>query len=107
MKVVRHVLIILNFQLSILNFLFAQEIPIGTWRTHSSFNSIYSVSIGTNKVYGASATGVMIFDLQDNSLSSITKMDGLSSTGITQVAVDQPRQQVLITYSDGNVDILT
>ena len=106
MKVVKSVLIILNLQLSIFKLSFAQEIPIGTWRSHVSFNSIRSVSIGTTNVYAASANGVMIFNLQDNSLSSITKLDGLSSTGITQVAVDQPRQQVLIAYADGNLDIL-
>ncbi|HEU5290183.1 MAG TPA: two-component regulator propeller domain-containing protein [Cyclobacteriaceae bacterium] len=95
---------VVNCHLSTVNV--AQEIPIGTWRIHSSFNAINSVSVGTNNVYASSATGVMIFNLADNSISTITKLDGLSSTGITQVAVDQPRQQVLIAYADGNLDIL-
>src|SRR5687768_15873391 len=86
--------LVVNCQLSIVNY--AQEIPIGTWRTHGSFNSIQSVSVGTNNIYASASNGVMIFNLADNSLSTITKLDGLSSTGITQVAVDQPRQQVLI-----------
>ena len=85
---------------------FAQEIPIGAWRLHSSFNAVSSVSLGTNNVYASSSTGLMIFNLTDNSLSTITKLDGLSSTSITQVAVDQARQQVLIGYADGNLDIL-
>src|SRR5688500_13975875 len=106
MKVAGCVLIILSFQFSILNFSCAQEIPIGTWRVHSSFNAVSSVSVGTNNIYASSSTGVMVLDLTDNSLSTITKLDGLSSTGITQVAIDQPRQQVLIAYADGNLDIL-
>jgi streptogramin lyase len=57
-------------------------------------------------VYAASSNGVMIFDQSDNSISTITKLDGLSSTNITQVAVDQPRQQVLIAYGDGDLDIV-
>jgi hypothetical protein len=85
---------------------FAQEIPIGTWRTHSSFNAINSVSPGTNTIYASSSSGVMIVSVTDNSVSTITKIDGLSSTGITQVAADQSRQQVLIAYADGNLDIL-
>lgn len=48
----------------------------------------------------------MIFDQTDNSLSSVTKLDGLSSTDITQIAVDQTRQQFLIAYADGDLDIV-
>jgi hypothetical protein len=95
-------LLIAGCQMSIVSF--AQEIAIGTWRTHSSFNSINSVSVGTNNVYASASNGLMI--LTGNSISTITKLDGLSSTGITQVSVDQPRQQVLIAYADGNLDIL-
>jgi hypothetical protein len=87
--------------------IYGQDIPMGTWRTHISFNSVHSISLSSNKVYAASANGVMVFDQTGNSLSTITKLDGLSTTGITQVAVDQPRQQVLISYSDGDLDILT
>jgi ligand-binding sensor domain-containing protein len=102
--VFKYTLIIGNFLLS--NFSYAQEIPIGTWRTHISYNSVNSISIGSNKVYAASANGVMVLNQSDNSLSSITKLDGLSSTGITQIAVDQPRQQLLIAYQDGDLDIV-
>lgn len=102
--ILKYTLFVVGCHLSIANF--AQEIPIGTWRTHGSFNSIHSLSIGANNVYASSSNGVMIFNLADNSLSTITKLDGLSSTGITQVAVDQPRKQVLIAYGDGNLDIL-
>ena len=85
---------------------YAQEIPIGSWRTHISFNSVHTVSIGSDKVYGASDNGVLIFDLADNSLATITKLDGLSSAGITSIAVDQNREQLIIAYADGNIDIL-
>lgn len=97
-------LLIVNCQLSIDNY--AQDIPIGTWRSHVSFNAVHSISLSTTKVYAASANGITVLDRQDQSLSTITKLDGLSSTDITQVAVDQLHQQVLIAYSDGNLDIL-
>ncbi len=103
-QIIKLVLLMINCQLFIDSY--AQEIPIGTWRTHTSFNSVHSVSIGPDKVYAASSNGVMVFDQTNNSLSTITKLDGLSTTGITQVAVDQPRQQVLIAYNDGDLDIL-
>jgi ligand-binding sensor domain-containing protein len=84
----------------------AQEIPLGTWRMHASFNAINSVDVSTSKVYAASGNSVMIVDQSDNSLSAITSLDGLSSTNITQVTIDEPRQQLLVAYADGDLDIV-
>ena len=101
--VFKYTLLIVNCQLSIINF--AQEISIGTWRSHISFNSVHTVSVGYNKIYAACPNGIMVFDRADNSLSTISKLDGLSSTNITQIAWDQSREQLLIAYSDGDLDI--
>lgn len=85
---------------------YAQDIPIGTWRLHPSFFDVHSIAVTPDKVYAASVNGIMIVDVADESVSTLTKLDGLSSINITQVAFDQPRNQVLITYVDGNVDIV-
>jgi ligand-binding sensor domain-containing protein len=86
--------------------LIAQNISIGTWRTHISFNAIKAVDASSTKVYAASDNGVLVFDKSDNSLSTITKLQGLSSSGITSIAADPTRQQVLVSYSDGILDII-
>lgn len=79
---------------------------MGTWRLHVSYNDIHSVSVTSTKIYGAAENGIMVFSLADNSISTLTKLDGLSSTNITQVAFDQQRSQLLITYADGDIDIV-
>jgi hypothetical protein len=73
---------------------------------HNSYNSIHTISFSATKVYAASANGVMIFNRTDTSLGTFTKLDGLSSSGITQVAADPSREQLLVTYVDGNIDII-
>lgn len=83
-----------------------QDIPVGTWRLHVSFFDIRSISVAANKVYAAADNGVMIVDIADESITTLTKLDGLSSINITQVAFDQTRDQLLITYADGNIDIV-
>lgn len=86
---------------------YSQDIPIGAWRLHISYDDIHTVSVSSSKVYGASENGVMVLDLSDHSISTITKMGGLSSTNITQVAFDQPRNQLLVTYVNGDIDVVT
>ncbi len=94
-------LLIANGQL-----LIAQNIPIGTWRSHVSFSDVHAIGLSPSTVYAAAPNGIMVLDVTGNNLSTLTKQDGLSSTNITCVAFDTPRNQLLVTYNDGDVDIV-
>ena len=82
------------------------DIPIGTWRLHLSYNTIKSIAIAGDKVYGTAESGILVFNREDNSLSSYNTLNGLSSTGISCIAYDDDNQLLLIAYTDGNLDIL-
>ncbi len=85
----------------------AQEnIQIDMWRAHISFQSIHSVAITDKNIYGAAENGVMVFNLDDKSLTGYSKLSGLSSSGITYISVDPITKKELIAYEDGNLDIL-
>ena len=90
----------------LLPMVYAQDIPVGTWRMHISYNDIRTVSVAAANVYGAAENGIMVFDRSDNSISTITKLDGLSSGNITQIAFDQARGQLLVTYANGDIDLI-
>ena len=82
------------------------DIPLGVWRVHLSYNSINAVTIGDDKVYGASDNSVIVLEKSDRSVSSYTKLNGLSGAGITAIAVDQQTKTLLIAYGDGNLDLV-
>lgn len=82
------------------------NIPIGSWRLHLSYNTIKSVAVGNDKVFGATDNGILVFDQADNSLSTYSTLNGLSGTGISTIAYDTERSQLLIAYTDGRLDIL-
>jgi sugar lactone lactonase YvrE len=89
----------------------AQEIPIGTWRLHISYNSIRSIAPGENAVYASSENGIMVIDRSDNSVNSYNKLNGLSSAGITSIALDDQGAsnrpvQLIACYEDGTIDII-
>ena len=82
------------------------DIPIGTWRIHSSFNTINSVAIGNQKIFGAAHTGIMVLDQNDNSISSHSKLSGLSGTAITFISYDASKDLLLVTYENGKFDVI-
>lgn len=82
------------------------DIPLGTWRAHLSYNAIRWVEIGPEKVYAAGNSGVLIYDRNEQSIVTYNKLNGLSSTGISGIALDNVRQQLLVGYTDGTLDII-
>jgi hypothetical protein len=84
----------------------AQEIPLGTWRVHASFHAIAYITADDAHVYGASATAIMKFSREDRSLSVISKLEGLHGGTITAIQADATTQQLIVAYDDGVIDIL-
>lgn len=83
-----------------------QEIAIGAWRTHASFREIRSIAIGENKVFAAAQNGLMIYHFADQSISTVTRLNGLSSGQLNALAFDNGNQQLLIGHQDGQMDII-
>lgn len=82
------------------------DIPIGTWRVHTSYNAINSVALADQKVFGAGHNGVMILDKSDNSINSYSKLTGLNGTTISFINYDEQTHLLLIAYEDGKFDVL-
>lgn len=85
---------------------FGQEIPIGTWRAHISYHSVYDITFGDDKVFASSSNGVMEFDLSERSVSNINKVNGLSGSQITSIAFHETEKTLLISYGDGMIDLV-
>lgn len=85
----------------------AQEIPLGTWRAHASYNAIHAIVESPSKVYAASTSGLAVINKSDRSGVSLTKTTGLSGSGLTALGFDSIHDYLIIGYSDGLIDILT
>lgn len=86
---------------------FSQEIPIGTWRTHVSYESVFNVAVSPAVVYAASQQGVLVVDRVDNSMTSLTKLNGLTGSSISFVQYDDVTKALLVAYEEGTFDHLT
>lgn len=87
--------------------LHAQDnIALGEWRMHISFNEIIDVAEGNNKVFAASSSGILVVDKADKSYSRIHKLNGLTRAGIKKVAYHSQTDQLLVVYDDGTFDAI-
>lgn len=83
-----------------------EQIPLGAWRYHVSYDEITSVDLGGNKVFASAPNGILIYYPGDQSIERLTKLNGLSNTGITLLRYDAVTEQLLIAYDNGTFDAI-
>jgi hypothetical protein len=92
--------------LFIASFLFAQQIPIGGWQEHLSYRNALSVAEGNGLVYCVTTSGIFNFKKSDNSMSRMSKVNGLSDIEGVVVSFNPYNGKFLIAYKNSNIDII-
>jgi len=82
------------------------NIPLGSWRLHLSYNNVRLVEVTPSKIFAATESGILVFHRQDQSLATINKLNGLSSSGITSLGYHAQSDQLLVGYEEGDLDII-
>lgn len=82
------------------------NIATDSWRTHYSFNTTISVTQSDKNIYAASKAGLFIINKMDLSISSITKLNGLSETGISVIHHNNTTNTLIIAYDNGQLDLI-
>lgn len=105
---VRFFVLIILFLATVDTQLRAQEdIPLGTWRTHISFNAVKFLASGDSKIFAASENAILQLDLTDQSFYTYSGLNALSATGITAMFYDDGRDQLIVGYENGTLDFIT
>jgi hypothetical protein len=80
--------------------------PIGLWKEYLPYNSTIDVAAGNGKVFAATPYSLFSVTLADNSVERLSRVTGLSETGISAICYDNAQEKLFIAYSNSNIDIL-
>lgn len=80
------------------------QVPIGYWREHLNYNTTQAVVKG-DKIYCATANNVFSVDA-NNDEQRYSKVNGLNDIGVSAIGWDETTQQLVIAYTNSNVDVL-
>jgi hypothetical protein len=95
-----------SFLCFIIFFLKAQP-PIGQWREHLPYNSGINVLQADGKIYCATAQSLMYVDLSDNTVHKLSRVSGLSETGVSVMKKNETTGTILIGYGNSNIDLIS
>lgn len=84
------------------------QIPTNTWRTHADYFNAKGIEIvEKNKVYCFSKNGFFYFDKATNQSFTLSKLNNLSETNISQIRYSSDLKTLLIAYETGNLDLMS
>ncbi len=87
-------------------YLLGQSVGVGHWQAHLAYSNAVSVAQGNSKVYCATKSGVFVYNKSDNSIETLSKVNGLSDVEAVKVNVNKYNNKTLIAYVNSNIDII-
>jgi ligand-binding sensor domain-containing protein len=83
------------------------DIPVGSWRTHNSYNSLVAIANGPENIYAGSSNALFTFNPATQEIEVISSLSGLNDTDITAIDYNAATEKLVIAYRNGNIDIIS
>ncbi|MEN8229244.1 MAG: T9SS type A sorting domain-containing protein [Bacteroidota bacterium] len=82
------------------------QITLGQWRTHLPYKYCNLVEATNDRVFCSATGGLFYFNLEDNSVEKISKIDGLSDNGVSAMRWSGELETLILAYQNSNLDII-
>ncbi len=82
------------------------ELAIGQWQSHLPYQQGVQVSQSPTKIIYATPWSIVSIDKNDQSIKTLSTVEGLSDTGIERIAYDGFNDQLVVAYDNGNLDFV-
>lgn len=83
------------------------DIGIGEWDSFLPHNQASKVTQSDDKIIYATNEAIFTIDKSDFSINYLSKVDGLTDTGVSELAYDSFNDQLVIAYDNGVIDLVT
>ena len=84
---------------------FAQNQPIGQWRSHFPYKEAVSIATNGSKIFVATNMSFFTHDLINNESSTYSKVNGMSDVEMAYIAHDIVTETTVLAYTNSNIDL--
>jgi len=82
------------------------QIKLGQWRTHLPYKYCNLAEATDIQVFCSTTGGLFYYNLEDNSVVKVSKIDGLSDNGVAAMRWSDELETMIIAYQNSNVDLI-
>lgn len=77
-----------------------------SWEIYTSYNDITEIEPAGNLVFALASNGLFSYHIKDGSVTTYDKANTLSDFDINHIAWNKNTKKLVITYTNGNIDLL-
>lgn len=82
------------------------QTPVGTWSDHLVYNTASALSVGPDEVFASTGSSVIVYNKSFDELKKMSRINGLTESGIGTIAWSEENKTLIIGYSSANVDLV-
>jgi hypothetical protein len=82
------------------------QTPVGSWSDHLFYNTARSLAVGSRNVFASTGSSIIIYNKDYDETKKLSRVTGLSETGISAIAWSEENDALIIGYSSTNIDLL-
>lgn len=79
---------------------------IGTWRNYLAYHDVQSICKAGDNLFVLASNDLYQYNLNDQSITTYDKVNGLSDTHITYIAWNQKAKRLIAVYENSNIDLI-
>ena len=79
---------------------------IGDWKAYMAYSEVQEIEQAGNLVFVQASNNLYVYNQNDQSIQTFSKMDYLSDCGIQHIAYNKAAKRLLIFYSNANMDLM-
>jgi hypothetical protein len=89
-----------------ISFILQGQTPVGSWSDHLVYNTASCVAVTPDQVYASTGSSLIIYDKAFAELKKMSRIDGLTETGISSISWSEENKTLIIAYTSTNIDLL-
>ena len=79
---------------------------IGEWKAYLAYSDITEIEKAGEELFVLASKNLYLYNTQDQSVRTFSKMDALSDCGIAHIAWNQKANRLVVIYENENIDLL-
>lgn len=82
------------------------QAAIGDWKAYMAYHNVQEIEQAGNLVFVQASNNLYVYNQNDQSIQTFSKIDYLSDCDIEHIAYCQAAHRLLILYSNSNIDLM-
>ena len=79
---------------------------IGDWKAYMAYSEVQEIAQAGNLIFVQASNNLYVYNQNDQSIQTFSKMDYLSDCGIQHIAYNKAAKRLLIFYNNANMDLM-